>query len=615
MLITPSRTPFMLLLVLCSSTLLTAQDLITAAAPGEKVRFSSPARTCQIRMQIFGPSGEPLFDSTWKDGNVLDWPGDAAHPLAGGSYRCVIMVKDLDGQITEKQATLNAQNGRYSIETHGRADGLTVVGPDENPPKITLLAHDGVTGSVVSTSGDLSFRFGDFLSGKDVERMRVSAGGDLFVDGVIHAKSGIMLPDGTILLTAPGSAALEKTPAESPQSNRSVIVGPLAPAAATSTANVKRTPKPDAAPDFQFKVDGTGVHVGTTSAFGLDVAGDVTLASNLNLPATTTYAAGVLRIGGNTFVHAFGAGNVFLGTVAGNFLMTGTFNTGTGFGSLGLNATGSRNTANGYFSLLFNNDTSPASSNDNTAMGYEAMYHNLSGFENTAVGSLALFNSQHAAHNTAVGYKTLYSASAGTPNGDHNTAIGESALMNVTTGYSNIGLGSGAGQNITTGNYNIDIGNLGSSGDTGTTRIGDSSQTHTFISGIRGITPAPDGVVVYIDSNGQLGTAFSSRRYKFDIQDMTDASEGLMHLRPVTFRYLAHGENGPLQYGLIAEEVAELYPEMVTRDKSGQPESVMYQFLAPMLLNEVQKQQRTIDELKADLDALARQVRALQERR
>jgi hypothetical protein len=109
-------------------------------------------------------------------------------------------------------------------------------------------------------------------------------------------------------------------------------------------------------------------------------------------------------------------------------------------------------------------------------------------------------------------------------------------------------------------------------------------------------------VNVFIDSNGQLGTISSSRRYKLDVADMPEATSGLMRLRPVTFRYVAHGDSAPLQYGLIAEEVAEVYPELVARNKGGEVETVMYQFLAPMLLNEVQKQHRRIEEQQARLE-------------
>jgi hypothetical protein len=126
-------------------------------------------------------------------------------------------------------------------------------------------------------------------------------------------------------------------------------------------------------------------------------------------------------------------------------------------------------------------------------------------------------------------------------------------------------------------------------------------------------------VPVLVDASGQLGIASSSRRYKFEFADMGSATDDLLRLRPVTFRYLAHGESAPLQYGLIAEEVAEVYPEMVARNNDGQIDTVMYQFLAPMLLNEVQRehrqieeQRKTIETLNQTLDALERRIRALE---
>jgi hypothetical protein len=133
------------------------------------------------------------------------------------------------------------------------------------------------------------------------------------------------------------------------------------------------------------------------------------------------------------------------------------------------------------------------------------------------------------------------------------------------------------------------------------------------MAGIRdAMTGIANAVNVVIDSNGQLGTVSSSRRYKFDIAGMRDATEGLMRLRPVTFRYRAHGENAPLQYGLIAEEVAEVYPELVTRNKDGEVETVMYQFLAPMLLNELQKEHRRNEEQQKTIDRLERRLEALE---
>jgi polyhydroxyalkanoate synthesis regulator phasin len=210
--------------------------------------------------------------------------------------------------------------------------------------------------------------------------------------------------------------------------------------------------------------------------------------------------------------------------------------------------------------------------------------------------------------------------------GYSNTASGYQALYGNTSGTGNIGIGYQAGYNLTSGNYNIDIANNGVAGESNTIRIGAPGlQDRTFIAGIAGVTTGGGAVQVLVDPNGQLGIISSSRRYKFDIGDMNSTTDNLMRLRPVTFRYRAHGDNAPLQYGLIAEEVAEVYPELVTRNKDGEVEAVMYQFLAPMLLNEVQKQrrqieqheqrigaqQKSIDELRSTLDTLRQELRAM----
>jgi hypothetical protein len=158
--------------------------------------------------------------------------------------------------------------------------------------------------------------------------------------------------------------------------------------------------------------------------------------------------------------------------------------------------------------------------------------------------------------------------------------------------------------NLLFGGSNIYVGNNGGAPtETQTTRIG-QSQTRAFVAGIRGVTTGvPNGIPVVVDSNGQLGTISSSGRYKFDIHDMDDTS-ALLRLRPVTFRYNAYGPDSPLQYGLIAEEVAKVAPDLVVFNAAGEPETVMYPFLTPMLLNEVQKQRRTIDDLQSRLERL-----------
>jgi hypothetical protein len=228
----------------------------------------------------------------------------------------------------------------------------------------------------------------------------------------------------------------------------------------------------------------------------------------------------------------------------------------------------------------------------NSAFGSGAMGFNFSGDSNTAVGSSALF----------------YNVS-----GWFNTALGAGALSSNTTGSFNVAVGTSAGSS-SQGSWNIAIANIGSQNDSNTIRVGDNvMHTRTFVAGIRAATTVKnDAINVVIDSDGQLGTISSSRKTKVDIADMNDASAALMQLRPVTFHYKAdRGPGGPrLQYGLVAEEVAEVYPGMVAT-KDGKPETVMYQYLAPMLLNEFQKQQRTIEAQAKEIAELKRSVEML----
>jgi hypothetical protein len=174
-----------------------------------------------------------------------------------------------------------------------------------------------------------------------------------------------------------------------------------------------------------------------------------------------------------------------------------------------------------------------------------------------------------------------------------NTAVGTAALVSNTTGAGNVAVGFNAGAALTTGSGNIDIGNAGMPGEGATIRIGTPGmQTTAFMAGIVGVTTSQNNAVqVLIDSSGNLGTVSSSRRYKEEIADMGEASARIQALRPVTFHYKKPYADGqkPIQYGLIAEEVAAVFPELAVRNAEGQPETVKYQDLTPMLLNEVQK--------------------------
>jgi hypothetical protein len=299
-------------------------------------------------------------------------------------------------------------------------------------------------------------------------------------------------------------------------------------------------------------------------------------------------------------------------------------NTAIGLGALTSDTNGYGNTASG-FSALENN----AIGNYNTASGWIALQNNTTGSGNTASGAAALHNNTAGGNNTAFGEGALDSNIAGSNNtangadalenntdGWENTASGAAALFNNTTGNSNIAIGYYAASNVSgTGSYNIHIGSVGTVGDSGVIRIGTPiQQGSTFIAGISGATPGNPNLMVCVDGNGQLGTTGcstpSSRRFKEQITDMGDSSNKLFQLRPVTFLYKPEYDDGShaLQYGLIAEEVAKLYPDMVGYDKDGQPSSVKYQSLAPMLLNEVQKQ-------NAQIESQAEQIGSLQAQR
>ena len=275
-----------------------------------------------------------------------------------------------------------------------------------------------------------------------------------------------------------------------------------------------------------------------------------------------------------------------------NFLRSNGDSLYLGDGTNG-NMTGSSdNSAFGELALA-----SISSGSWNTALGFRAGNALTTAQDSVAVGEGALRSTSDGSENTAVGDQALYQ----NVHGSDNVALGAYALFNAS-GSSNIAIGYYAGQNLTTGVNNIDIANIGVAGESNTTRIGNFSQTRTFISGIRGVTTgSADSSWVMIDSNGQLGTVNSSRTLKRDIQDMGDTTATIMGLRPVRFRYKAHGPDSPEQYGLVAEEVAEVAPNLVARKPDGEIETVYYDKVYAMMLNQVQTQQRLIESQKREL--------------
>ncbi len=329
------------------------------------------------------------------------------------------------------------------------------------------------------------------------------------------------------------------------------------------------------APSMAVSLAGN-VGIGTaTPGSKLDVAGDVNLSGTLRYQGSP-----ILQVPGGLSSNNLAVGP---GALASN--ATGYENTASGSHALFSNTTGNYNAATGFYALSSN-----AVGTANTADGYLALYSNNTGNYNTASGTTALYNNTSGYSDTAVGYNALSNNSIG----DFNIAIGYLAAINVSGGNSD----------------NIHIGSQGSANDSGTIRIGTpGTQSSFFAAGVRGVTTGNNNAIpVMIDSNGQLGTISSSRRFKEDIKDMGSASHDLMRLRPVIFRYKTPFADGskPIQYGLIAEEVAEIYPDLVAHSADGQIETVKYQVLDSMLLNEVQRQQdqiRSLEQRLAKLEA------------
>src|SRR5437870_69039 len=234
----------------------------------------------------------------------------------------------------------------------------------------------------------------------------------------------------------------------------------------------------------------------------------------------------------------------------------------------------------------------------NTAEGFNALLSLTSGQLNTAFGFAALKSDTTGGFNTAIGGSALVINDTGAL----NTAVGVEALFS-NNGTNNIALGFRAGSNLTAGNNNIDIGNAGVAAESATIRIG-SFQTRTFIAGIRGRTTGfANAVPVLIDSNGQLGTASSSRRFKEGIKPIDQTSEAILALKPVTFHYKSDATNTP-QFGLIAEEVAKVNPDLVVRDENGEIYTVRYDAVNAMLLNEFLKEHRKVQEQEARITQL-----------
>jgi len=301
----------------------------------------------------------------------------------------------------------------------------------------------------------------------------------------------------------------------------------------------------------------------------------------------------------------------------------GSFNTATGAGTLLFN-TADANTAFGAAALLFN-----TIGENNTAIGAAALLNNTEGFNNTATGDSALENNTTGSNNTANGFGALVSNTSGSFNtavgfqalmtnsggngntasgahalqdnteGDFNTAVGDGALLNNTTGNGNIAVGLDAGSSVTTAGSVICIGASG------------ANVSGCYIGHIFGAVSS-GGAGVFVNSDGRLGTTTSSRRFKEEIKPMDKSSEAVLALKPVTFRYKKDIDpQGLPQFGLVAEDVEEVNPDLVVRDKEGKVNTVRYEAVNAMLLNEFLKEHRKVEK-QADTIAELRSTVAQQ---
>jgi len=333
------------------------------------------------------------------------------------------------------------------------------------------------------------------------------------------------------------------------------------------------------------------------ACFTLSPASDAQCPQNCDRPSRNT-ALGYSALINNTS----GSDNTAIGDSALTNNTDGSDNTAIGEEVMTSNTTGNFNNAFGHYALAFN-----TTGYNNTAIGVYSLESNTTGYSNTATGHAALADNSTGTGNTANGVNALVSNATG----NNNVAVGNAALEKIT-GSRNIALGSSAGRNINTGDDNIHIGNHGLPRDSNVIRIGAvGSQTNTFIAGISGVAVS-GGVGVIIDADGHLGTMTSSARYKEAIKPMDKASEAILALKPVTFRYKHELDpDGIPQFGLVAEEVAKVDPGLVARDDQGKPYTVCYEAVNAMLLNEFLKEHKKVKKQEADIAQLKSTVKIL----
>jgi trimeric autotransporter adhesin len=578
---------------------------------------------------------------------VADVQGYFRRVATGGVGTALLADSAVTAPKIDSGVVVRSLNAQTDSVTLAGTNGLSV---SQGSGTVTVASNATATNTaaaIVSRDGSGSFSAGS-----------VGLAGNLGLPNTSSASVGVLTKDGTPFLhnfgsgnTFVGSQAgnMSMTGA----GNTGVGFGALS-ANTTGTNNLAVGTSvliSNTAGSYNTGVGG-GVLFSNTTGSGNSALGQYTLQANTAGGGNT--AVGNLALYSNTtgnynsavgyqalYANTTASGSSAFGYQALDSNATGDDNSAVGYQALTANTTGFSNTAVGRWALRANTTGGSNSAvgqsalavnttgSSNSAFGDLALYRNTAGFSNSAVGDHALYSNTTGAANSAVGTGALGSNTTAESNsaygvsalgahttGNGSSAFGAQALLQHSSGSYNTAVGAGAGGNLVTGSYNLYLDNLGgASTESNTIRIGnDGYHIATYVAGIYGKTSA-SGIAVYVNSSGQLGTTTSSRRYKEQIADMDAESDVLMNLRPVSFYYRPElDETHTRQYGLVAEEVAELAPELVVHDGMGAPQAVRYHFVNAMLLNEVQKQRRLVEEQKTTIGSQESRIQDLEAR-
>ena len=538
--------------------------------------------TGRFKFALVGNSGAATY---WSNDNTSVAGGEptAAVTLAvtNGLYSVLLGDATLPNMTVVPTTVFTNADVRLRVWFDDGTHGSQLLSPDQRIAAVgyAIRAGNAATADTVADGAITAAMLGAGVVGSAQLAPNLSLGGNLTLP-LTTASAGAIYAGGQTLLSA---------------------FGPTNIFAGGGAGNFAMTGLNNAAVGYQsFSSNTSGsynvafgfqaLHANTTGIYNT-AAGFTALAANTSGFSNTATGAGALPA--NTIGYQNSAG----GDDALNANVSGNNNTASGYAALFLNQTGSNNTATGLGALYSN------TGDNNTATGYLALYSNQSGTDNVAAGDQPLYSNASGADNIAFGRQALYHST-----GTGNIGIGLEALHEFVSGDYNIGIGALAGTpfgGAYTGSYNIYIGagTLGVANESGATRIGTPGITSKiFLQGVS--TNSVPSAPVYVGNDGQLVSVVSSRRFKKDIEDMGEASDALLALRPVTFHYKTQEPQSDghyvAQYGLIAEEVNEVCPDLVLRDGKGEIFTVRYEQVNAMLLNEFLKDHRRLTELRTE---------------